>query len=107
MAVFGSETSIRPELTGLTLALEECPVKEDLTVLTESKSSMDLLQSMQRADFPRWLYRNPARQPLVHVARLINQRAVAGVVTRLVQSGCMQATRSMRRPTPWHRLWPS
>lgn len=48
VAVFGSETSIRPELTGLTLALEKCPVEENLTVLTDSKSSMELLQSMQR-----------------------------------------------------------
>ena len=32
------------------VALEECPVQENMTVLTDSKSSlsMDLLQSMQR-----------------------------------------------------------
>ena len=77
-AVFGSEASIRPELTGLAMALEECPVQEDLTLLTDSKSSMDLLRSMQRVDFPPWLYRHPARQLLGHVAALINQRAAAG-----------------------------
>ena len=67
--------------------MEECPVQEDLTLLTDSKSSMDLLQSMQRVDsgFPMWIYRHPARQLLGHVARLINQRAAAGVVTRLVK----------------------
>ena len=31
-AVFGSEAKIRPEITGLTMALEECPVQEDLTL---------------------------------------------------------------------------
>ena len=42
---------------------------------------------MQRVDsgFPMWIYRHPARQLLGHVARLINQRAAAGVVTRLVK----------------------
>jgi ribonuclease HI len=52
-------------------------------ILTDSKASMDLLRSMQREDFPLWLYRHPARQLLVYVARLINQRAANGVVTRL------------------------
>ena len=84
-AVFGLEASIRPELTGLAMALEECPVQEDLTLLTDSKSSMDLLQSMQRVDFLLRLYRHPAWQLLGHVARLINQRAAAGVVTRLMK----------------------
>jgi hypothetical protein len=46
---------------------------------------MDLLRSMQRADFPLWLYRHPARQLLVHIASLINQRAADGVATRLVK----------------------
>ena len=56
-------------------------------LLTDSKSSMDLLQSKQRVDFPlsRWLYRHPARQLLFQVAHLINRRAAAGVVTRLVK----------------------
>ena len=85
VAVFGSEMSVRPELTGIALALEYCPDEEDLAILTDSKASMDLLQSMQRADFPLWLYRHPARQLLVHIARLINQRAADGVATRLVK----------------------
>ena len=41
-AVFGTETSVTPELTGLAMALVECPVHEDLTLLTDSKSSMDI-----------------------------------------------------------------
>jgi ribonuclease HI len=79
--------SVRPELTGIALALEYCPAEEDLAILSDSKASMDLLQSMQREDFPLWLYGHPARQlpGLVHIARLINQRAADGVATRLVQ----------------------
>ena len=34
-AVIGSEASIRPELTGLAMALEESLVQEDLTLLTD------------------------------------------------------------------------
>jgi hypothetical protein len=37
MAVFGSEMSVRPELTGIALALEYCPAEEDLAILTDSK----------------------------------------------------------------------
>jgi ribonuclease HI len=79
--------SVRPELTGIALALEYCPAEEDLTILTDSKANMDLLRSMQREVFPLWLYRHPARQLLVHIARLrlINQRAADGESTRLVQ----------------------
>jgi hypothetical protein len=45
----------------------------------------DLLLSMQREDFPLWLYRHPARQLLVHIAGIINQHAANGVATRLVK----------------------
>jgi len=85
VAVFGSEISVVPELSGIALALEYSLSEEDLAILTDSKASMDLLQSMQREDFPLWLYRHPARQLLVYVARLINERAAKGVVTRLVK----------------------
>ena len=50
-AVFGSASSIRPELTGITIALEDCPEDEDLNILTDSLSSMLLLKSFQRKDF--------------------------------------------------------
>ncbi len=50
VTVFGQPSSIRPELTGITLALEDCPGEEDLNVLTDSLSSMQLLMSMQRGD---------------------------------------------------------
>ena len=44
VAVFGSASSLRPELTGITLALD-CPQDEDLNILTDSLSSMLLLNS--------------------------------------------------------------
>jgi ribonuclease HI len=52
VAVFGSASSIRPELTAITIALEDCPEEEDLNILTDSLSSMRLLKSLQRRDFP-------------------------------------------------------
>ncbi len=70
VAVFGQPSSIRPELTGIALALEECPIEEDLTILTDSLYSMDLLQSMQRGDFPLSLYRHSVRHLLLHVVTL-------------------------------------
>ena len=85
VVVFGSEMSVRPELSGIALALEYCLAEEDLAILTDSKASMDLQRSIQREDFPLWLYRHPARQLLVYIARLINQSAANGVVTRLVK----------------------
>ena len=51
VAVFGSEMSVRPELSGIALALEYSLSQEDLARLTDSKASMDLLRSMQREDF--------------------------------------------------------
>ena len=45
VAVFVSEMSVLPELTGIALSLEWCLSKED----ADSKASMDLLRSMQLA----------------------------------------------------------
>ncbi len=50
-AVLGQPSSIRPELTGIALALEDCPGKEDLNIITDSLSSMRLLKNMQRQVF--------------------------------------------------------
>jgi hypothetical protein len=48
VAVLGQPSSIRPGLTGIALAIEACPIEEDLTILTDSLSAMRLIQSMQR-----------------------------------------------------------
>ena len=85
VAVFGQPSSIRPELTGLALALEGCPDEEDLNILTDSLSAMKLRKSMQRKDFPLELYRHPVRQLLVHVVRLLNHRAEVGRTTRFIK----------------------
>jgi ribonuclease HI len=47
---------------------------------------MDLLRSVQRENSPLWLNRQPARQLLVYIARLINQRATNGVATQLIKA---------------------
>ena len=44
-------SSIRPELTVIGLACEDSPIDEDLTILKDSLSSMNLLKSTQRKDF--------------------------------------------------------
>ncbi len=62
VAVFGQPSSLRPELSGIALALEDCPGEEDLNVLTDSLRAMRLLRSMQRGDFPLPLHRHPVRQ---------------------------------------------
>ena len=46
---------------------------------------MTLFQSMQRRDFPLWLYRHTARQLLVCAANLINRRRANGVMTRFIK----------------------
>jgi ribonuclease HI len=87
--VLGQPSSIRPELTGISIAIEACPIEEALTVLTDSPSAMRLLGSMQRKDFPlslrQSLFRDSVRQLLVHVVKMINKRAVAGSITRLIK----------------------
>ena len=85
VAVYGPPSSIRPELTGIALAVEECPLEEDLTILTDSLSSLQLLRSMQRKDFPLWLHRHTARHLLTQVVCRINLRAAAGSITRLIK----------------------
>jgi hypothetical protein len=82
VAVYGSPSSLRPELTGIALACEASPMDEDLTILTDSLSSMCLLKSMQRRDFPLWLHRHPERQLLIYVAS--SARAASDVITRFV-----------------------
>ena len=85
VAVFGSACSTRPELTAIALALEESLPREDLTILTDSLVAMTALFSLRRADFPLSLHHNACRQLLTHIVNLLNQRCVAGVVTRFVK----------------------
>ncbi len=86
LAVFGQSSSIRPELTGIALALEDCPGEKDLNIITDSLSSMRLLKNMQRQDFPLQLYRHTVRQILLHATKLINKRAESGRATRFIKA---------------------
>ncbi len=51
VAVVDQPSSLRQELTGIALALEDYLGEEDLNILTDSISSMQLLRSMQRGYF--------------------------------------------------------
>jgi ribonuclease HI len=85
VAVFGQPSSLRPELSGIALALEDCPWKVDLNVLTDSLSAMRQFRSMQRGSLPLPLHRQPVRQLLVHVVKLIKRRAETGHNTRYIK----------------------
>ena len=52
VAVYGSPSSARPEMTAINMAGQDCPTDTDLTVLTDSLNCMQLLKSLQRRDFP-------------------------------------------------------
>ena len=85
VAVYGPPSSIRPEPAGISLAVEECPVEENLNILTDSLSALQLLRGMLRKDFPLGLHRHTVRHLLAQVVRRIYQRAAAGSVTRLIK----------------------
>ena len=55
VAVYGSSSSIRPELTAIAMAYEDVRREEDLTILTDSLSCLVLLKSLQWRDFPLWI----------------------------------------------------
>ena len=52
----------------MALVVEDCPGEEDLSILTDSLSTIKLLSSMQRKDFPVELHLQPVRQLVMHVA---------------------------------------
>jgi hypothetical protein len=83
--VHGPPKSIVPELTGIAVAAERSPTDEDLTILTDSKSSLQMLRGMQRQDFPVFLHRRAEPRILERVVRALNNCAEAGVRTRLVK----------------------
>ncbi|NBO64558.1 MAG: hypothetical protein EBU88_06900 [Acidobacteria bacterium] len=83
--VHGPPKSIVPELFGVAVAAEKSPTDEDLKLLTDSKSSLQLLRGMQRQDFPVFLHRRPERRLLERVVRALNRRAEAGVHTHLIK----------------------
>lgn len=81
--VLGPSSSMRAELSAI--AVEDAPVVEDLTILTDSLSSIVKLQAMQRRGFPEWLHVHPETTILLSVVGKVNARARAGVHTGLVK----------------------
>jgi hypothetical protein len=103
VAVFGRPSSIRPELTWIALALEGCPAEKDLNILTDSLSSMRLLMGMQRRDLPLSLYRHSVRQLLLHVVKLINNRAEAGCRTRFIKVRANRGSPLTKQQMSWRQ----
>ncbi len=83
--VHGPPKSIAPELVGIAAAPMLAPLEEDLTILTDSKSSLLQLKGMQRGDFPIFLHRRAERRLLENAVRALNYRAAAGAHTHLVK----------------------
>jgi hypothetical protein len=99
VSVFCQPSSIRPERTGNALALEDCPDEKDLNTL--SLSSIQLLRSMQRGDFPLSLHRHPARQLLLHVVKLLHRHGEREHTTRFITCVRIEESRSMNSQTRW------
>ena len=63
----------------------DAPINEDLTILTDSLSSIQKLSGMQRQDFPEWLHSHPERPLLESLVKRINARARAQIFTRIIK----------------------
>ena len=83
--VLGPPSVMRAELSGLDQAIADAPAQEDLTLLTDSASSIKKLMHMQRRDFAEWLYDHPDGVLLSSIARRVNERAQGRVMTRFVK----------------------
>ena len=91
--VHGPPKSIAPELVGIAAAPMLAPLEEDLTILTDSKSSLLQLKGMQRGNFPIFLHRRAERRLLENAVRALNYRAAAGAHTHLVKVTAHAITR--------------
>ena len=57
--VLGPPSSLRGELSGIDAAVADAPGDEELTILTDSLTSIQKLAGMQRQDFQEWLDGHP------------------------------------------------
>ena len=73
------------ELSALDQAVADAPADEDLTVLTDSLTSLQKLQNIQRRDWLEWLYGHPEHVLLESLVSLLNERARKQVLTLLVK----------------------
>ena len=83
--VHGPVKSVVPELVGLAIAAERAPLDQDLTILTDSKASLQLLRGLQRRDFPVYCHARTELPLLERAIRALNKRVEAGRNTRLVK----------------------
>ena len=102
--VLGPPASLRAELSAIDEVVTDAPGDEDLTVLTDSLSSIQKLQNMQRQDFPEELHGHPERPLLESLVKRINARARAQVFTRIIKVPAHRAhvlnEAAVRRRTP-------
>jgi ribonuclease HI len=61
------------------------PGDEELTILTDSLTSIQKLAGMQRQDFQEWLNGRPEKALLESLVQRINGRARAQVFTRIIK----------------------
>ena len=83
--VLGPPSAMRAELSALDQAVADAPADEDLTVLTDSLTSLQRLQNLQRRDWPEWLHGHPEQVLLESLVARLNERARKQVLTRLVK----------------------
>ena len=83
--VLGPPSAMRAELSALDQAVADAPADEDLTILTDSLTSLQKLQNLQRRDWPEWLHGHPEQVLLESLVVRLNERARKQVLTRLVK----------------------
>ena len=66
---------MRAELSALDQAVADAPADEDCIVLTDSLTSLQRLQNLQRRDWPEWLHRHPEQALLESLVARLNERA--------------------------------
>ena len=85
VTVHGPIKSVVPELVGLAIAAERAPLGQDLTILTDSKASLQLLRGMQLRDFSVYCHARSKLPLLERAIRAMNRLVEAGRNMRLVK----------------------
>ena len=83
--MLGQHSAMRTELSVLDQAVVDANADEEHTVLTDSLSSMQKLQSLQRRDFPEWLHCHEEKVLLESLVARLNERARDKVSTRFIK----------------------
>ena len=83
--VLGPPSSLRGELSAIDEVVADAPLDKDLSVLTDSLTSILKLRNLQRQDFAEWLHGHPEKALLESLVKRINERARAQVFTRIIK----------------------